>query len=86
MELKCHCYEVMNVEVINIFYLTKMMCDTETDCLCCCLYKKLITINLKHIVDPKNIYQQDSQQKTKYLGPNGHPGLTHFNTFDVQFL
>ncbi len=49
MELKCHCHEVMNVEVINIFYLTKMMCDTETDCLCCCLYKKLITINLKHI-------------------------------------
>lgn len=31
MELKCKCYDVMDVEVLNVFYHTKSTSDTETD-------------------------------------------------------
>jgi hypothetical protein len=31
MELKCKCYDVTDVEVLNVFYHTKSSSDTETD-------------------------------------------------------
>lgn len=31
MELKCHCYDIMNIYVLNIFYYTKTTSDTDID-------------------------------------------------------
>ena len=51
MELKCHYYDVTNVDVFNVFYHKKTMSDTETGFLSCSKWLENVLIFVIQVLE-----------------------------------